>query len=82
MILTTYVKVIGALSHYITYLSKNSLVHANLGFIINSISFCLELDKNCKILFILRLLKKNDWYMIREFAQLLGTLRSLSDNIE
>ena len=57
---------------------------ANLGFIINSISFCLELDnkKNCKILFILRLLKKNDWYMIREFAQLLDTLRSLSDNIE
>lgn len=66
---------------FIINYEKSSLVSSQrckyLGFIINSIEFCLELDndKKCKILSLLKNFQKISWHKIREFAQLLGILK-------
>ncbi|XP_011865448.1 PREDICTED: uncharacterized protein LOC105560706 [Vollenhovia emeryi] len=49
-----------------------------LGFIINSVDYCLELDneKKQKIVSLLEKFQVNNWYKVREFAKLLGTLNA------
>jgi len=67
---------------FIINYKKSSLIPSQtckyLGFIINSVSFGLELDKRKKkkILALLKNFKKDNWYKIRDFAQLLGTLNA------
>jgi len=67
---------------FIINYKKSSLIPSQtckyLGFIINFISFGLELDnkKKGRILSLLRNFKKDNWYKIRDFAQLLGTLNA------
>lgn len=67
---------------FIINYKKSSLVPSQkckyLGFIINSMDFCLELDdkKKLKISSLLKNFHEGKWYKIRKFAQLLGTLNA------